>query len=62
MGLETADQKDCGPMADKHHAEHAHGSMDIRAQEKTFAGFVRMTVWVVTIVVVILVFMGLVNA
>ena len=49
-------------MADQHHSEHAHGSMDIRAQEKTFAGFVRMTVWVVAIVIVFLVFMGLVNA
>ena len=49
-------------MADHHQPEHAHGSMDIRAQEKTFAGFVRMTVWVVAIVIVVLVFMGLVNA
>ena len=47
-------------MAD--HAEHKHGSMDIRAQEQTFAGFVRMTTWVVGIVIAVLVFMALANA
>jgi hypothetical protein len=49
-------------MADPHHAEHAHGSMDIRAQEKTFAGFVHLTIWVVCIVIAVLIFMGLANA
>ena len=27
-------------------AEHKHGSMDIRAQEKTFAGFIRLSIGV----------------
>jgi Ni,Fe-hydrogenase I cytochrome b subunit len=49
-------------MADHKHGEHAHGSMDIRAQEKTFTGFVRMATWVVVVVICILIFMGLVNA
>ncbi|MFM7334205.1 MAG: aa3-type cytochrome c oxidase subunit IV [Tabrizicola sp.] len=49
-------------MADHHQSEHVHGSMDIRAQEKTFAGFVRMSVWVVVVVICVLIFMGLVNA
>jgi Ni,Fe-hydrogenase I cytochrome b subunit len=49
-------------MADHHQSEHVHGSMDIRAQEKTFAGFVRMSVWVVVVVIAVLIFMGLVNA
>ncbi len=49
-------------MADSHHDEHAHGSMDIRAQEKTFAGFVRLSTWAVFIVIGVLIFMGLVNA
>jgi Ni,Fe-hydrogenase I cytochrome b subunit len=49
-------------MADHNHSEHVHGSMDIRAQEKTFAGFIRMAVWVAVVVVAVLVFMGLVNA
>ena len=48
-------------MAD-HHGEHQHGSMDIRAQEKTFNGFIRMTVWGVVITIVVLVFLGLANA
>ena len=49
-------------MADQNHGEYVHGSMDIRAQEKTFTGFVRMATWVVVVVICILIFMGLVNA
>lgn len=49
-------------MADHHHADHAQGSMDIRAQEKTFAGFIRMSIWVACIAIGVLIFMGLVNA
>ncbi|AZL59118.1 aa3-type cytochrome c oxidase subunit IV [Tabrizicola piscis] len=48
-------------MAD-HNPEHKHGSMDIRAQEKTFGGFIRMSVWVVAISIGILIFMALVNS
>lgn len=47
--------------ADQHQGEHKHGSMDIRAQEKTFEGFIRMSVWVVAISIAVLVFAGLVN-
>ena len=43
-------------------AEHKPGSMDIRAQEKTFAGFIRMVIWGAVICVLILIFMGLTNA
>jgi CHASE3 domain sensor protein len=43
-------------------AEHKPGSMDIRAQEKAFAGLIRATIWVCCLVVVILVFMALTNA
>lgn len=43
-------------------AEHKHGSMDISAQEKTFAGFIRMVTWGAVISIVILIFMALVNA
>jgi Ni,Fe-hydrogenase I cytochrome b subunit len=49
-------------MADHTHGEHKHGSMDIREQEKTFAGFVRMSIWVAGISIAILIFMALVNA
>jgi Bacterial aa3 type cytochrome c oxidase subunit IV len=48
-------------MAD-HESEHKHGSMNIRAQEKTFAGFIRLSIWVVCIAIAILIFMALVNA
>jgi Ni,Fe-hydrogenase I cytochrome b subunit len=47
-------------MAD-HQSEHKSGSMDIREQEKTFQGFIRMSVWVVAISIGILIFAGLVN-
>ncbi len=36
--------------------------MDIRDQEKTFAGFIRMSVWVTLIVIGVLVFLALANA
>lgn len=49
-------------MADHHHSEHVHGTMDIRVQEKTFAGFVRMSIWVVCISFGVLIFMALTNA
>ncbi|MDO9640718.1 MULTISPECIES: aa3-type cytochrome c oxidase subunit IV [Pseudotabrizicola] len=43
-------------------AEHKHGSMDTTAQEKTFAGFIRLVTWGTCISIGILVFMALVNA
>lgn len=49
-------------MADHHHAEHVQGTMDIRAQEKTFAGFIRLSIWVACISIGVLIFMGLVNS
>jgi Ni,Fe-hydrogenase I cytochrome b subunit len=49
-------------MADHHDTEHKHGSMDIRAHEKTFEGFIRMSIWVAGISIAILVFMALVNS
>lgn len=43
-------------------AEHTHGKMDIRNNEKTFAGFIRMATWAAVVVVLVLIFMALVNA
>ena len=43
-------------------AEHKHGSVDIKVQEKTFAGFIRMVTWGAGISIGILVFLALVNA
>jgi hypothetical protein len=43
-------------------AEHKHGSMDIRAQEKTFAGFINMTKWGVIVIIGVLIFLALANA
>lgn len=44
-----------------HQGDHQHGTMDMRAQEKTFAGFIRLSTWVAGISVGILIFAGLVN-
>lgn len=49
-------------MADHNHSDHVHGSMDIRAQEKTFAGFIRLSIWVAAIAIGVLIFLGLTNA
>ncbi len=43
-------------------ADYKHGSMNIKPQENTFAGFVSFVKWGVIIVIGILVFMALVNA
>jgi hypothetical protein len=42
-------------------AEHKPGSMDISNQEKTFAGFMKMTKWAVILIVLLLIFLALVN-
>ena len=47
-------------MAD--HGEYKHGSMDIREQERTFAGLIRMSAWDVVIAIGVLIFMALANA
>ena len=49
-------------MADHSHGEHKHGSMDIRVQEKTFAGFIRFTIWTLVVILFVLIFMALANA
>lgn len=43
-------------------AEHKQGSMDIRTQEKTFDGFVKMVTWGVVISLGFVVFMALANS
>lgn len=48
-------------MADNHHSEHVPGSMDIRVQEKTFAGFMKMVTWGAMISLGVLVFLALAN-
>ena len=48
-------------MAD-HKSDYKPGSMDVRAQEKTFAGFIKFVQWGVVIIITILIFMALANA
>jgi Ni,Fe-hydrogenase I cytochrome b subunit len=42
-------------------AEHKHGSMDTKVQEKTFEGFIRMVTWGAGISIGVLIFMALAN-
>ncbi len=46
-------------MADQ---EHEHGSMNIKTQEKTFEGFIRMVTWGAGISIAILIFLALSNS
>jgi len=48
-------------MAD-HPSDHTSGNMDIRTQEKTFGGFIRMSIWVAAIAIGVLIFMALANS
>ncbi len=41
---------------------HKHGSMDIVAQEKTFAGFVKGGVWLAGVAISILIFLAIFNS
>lgn len=42
--------------------DHKHGSMDISEQEKTYTGFIKVTIWTTIAIILILVFMALVNS
>lgn len=41
--------------------EFVPGKMDITEQQKTFAGFVKASTWVVVVCLVVLIFMALAN-
>lgn len=43
-------------------AEHKHGTMDTRVQEKTYEGFIKVTVRSVVAIIVILILLALFNA
>jgi fumarate reductase subunit C len=43
-------------------AEHKHGSMDIKSQEKTFEGFINFTIRAVMVILVLVVLMAMWNA
>ena len=40
-------------------AEHKHGDMDTKSNEKTFDGFVKFTTWSVIVILVIIVGMAI---
>lgn len=43
-------------------SKHKHGEMDITAQEKTFEGFIKVSIWVCALSIGALIFMALVNS
>ena len=43
-------------------AEYKHGTMDVRSQQKTFDGFVKMAKWTIITVICVLIFTALANA
>lgn len=43
-------------------AEHQHGQMDISANEKTFEGFIRISVRVAIAVIAVLIFLLIFNS
>ncbi len=45
-----------------HETEHVPGKMDISEQERTFEGFIRLTVWGAAISIGVLIFLALVNS
>ncbi|ARC36362.1 aa3-type cytochrome c oxidase subunit IV [Paracoccus yeei] len=50
-------------MASHHEVtEHKHGSMDISDHQKTFAGFIRLSTWVVGLAIAVLIFLALANS
>ncbi len=42
--------------------DHKHGSMDTTTHEKTFAGFIKVSIWVAAVSIGILIFLALANA
>jgi len=47
---------------DHDHAEYQVGTMDITEQQKTFAGFIKLSIWTACAAVVVLIFLALVNS
>ena len=43
-------------------AEYKHGSMNVTYNEKLFAGFVKMSVWVCVIAIFVLLFLAVFNS
>lgn len=43
-------------------AEHKHGTMSTREQEKTFVGFIKVSMWVAGLSIAALIFMAVFNS
>lgn len=43
-------------------ADYKHGEMDITEQEKTFDGFIKVSIWVSVISLAVLIFLAIFNS
>ncbi len=43
-------------------SDHKHGEMDVTEHEKTFAGFIKVSAWVVYLSIGALIFMAIFNS
>lgn len=43
-------------------SKHEHGKMDVTSQERTFAGFVKVSAWVIGLSIGALIFMAIFNS
>lgn len=43
-------------------AEHKHGTMDISEQEKTFHGFIKVSIWIAGISIGAVIFLAIFNS
>lgn len=43
-------------------SDHKHGEMDVTEQEKTFEGFVKVSIWVAGISIGVLLFLAVFNS
>lgn len=41
---------------------HKHGTMDIREQEKTYKGFIKVSIWVVALSLAAVIFLAIFNS
>ncbi len=50
-----------GRTSESNMSDHKHGEMDVTEQEKTFEGFIKVSIWVTCISIGVLIFLALVN-
>jgi hypothetical protein len=57
MGYPQINEQIC--QGNRNMAEHKHGSMEIKDQEKTFQGFMAWTKWTVIVIFAVLIYLAI---